>query len=122
MANSSKVPLLVCTFQTLLKFLNWIPLGYIFETQLVKTLVYKFLPQPAFRNDVLACLTEIGSLDIGTIYERCERLLIVVASPSPPPHSPPMARVPASERARSGCRPTAWGCRSSGVRPGAPPR
>ena len=55
----------VCTFQTLLKFLNWIPLGYIFETTLVKTLVYKFLPEPAFRNDVLACLTEIGSLDIG---------------------------------------------------------
>ena len=69
MANSAKTTLLVCTFQTLLKFLNWIPLGYIFETQLVKTLVYKFLPQPAFRNDVLACLTEIGSLDIGTIYE-----------------------------------------------------
>ena len=69
MANSTKVSLLVCTFQTLLKFLNWIPLGYIFETQLVKTLVYKFLPQPPFRNDVLACLTEIGSLDIGTIYE-----------------------------------------------------
>ena len=67
MANSVKESLLVCTFQTLLKFLNWIPLGYIFETQLVKTLVYKFLPQPAFRNDVLACLTEIGSLDIGTI-------------------------------------------------------
>ena len=70
MANSTKVSLLVCTFQTLLKFLNWIPLGYIFETQLIKTLVYKFLPQPPFRNDVLACLTEIGSLDIGTIYER----------------------------------------------------
>ena len=43
--------------------------SYIFETQLVKTLVYKFLPTPAFRNDVLACLTEVGSLDIGTIYE-----------------------------------------------------
>ncbi|EOD12862.1 hypothetical protein EMIHUDRAFT_464769 [Emiliania huxleyi CCMP1516] len=69
MANSAKPSLLVCTFQTLLKFLNWIPLGYIFETQLVKTLVYKFLPNAAFRNDVLACLTEVGSLDIGTIYE-----------------------------------------------------
>ena len=69
MANSTKPALLICTFQTLLKFLNWIPLGYIFETTLVRTLVYKFLPQPAFRNDVLACLTEIGSLDIGAIYE-----------------------------------------------------
>ena len=68
-APLSQVPLLICTFQTLLKFLNWIPLGYIFETALVKNLVYKFLPHQAFRNDVLACLTEIGSLDIGTIYE-----------------------------------------------------
>ena len=49
MANSTKTSLLVCTFQTLLKFLNWIPLGYIFETQLVKTLVYKFLPQVPYR-------------------------------------------------------------------------
>ena len=39
-----------------------------FETQLVKTLVYKFLPVPAFRNDVLACLTEVGSLDIELPY------------------------------------------------------
>ena len=59
----------MCEPQTLLKFLNWIPLGYIFETALVKTLVYKFLPQPSYRNDVLACLTEVGSLDIGSIYE-----------------------------------------------------
>ena len=27
MAHSTKESLLVCTFQTLLKFLNWIPLG-----------------------------------------------------------------------------------------------
>jgi exportin-1 len=27
MANSNKQSLLICTFQTLLKFLNWIPLG-----------------------------------------------------------------------------------------------
>eukprot|EP00316_Scyphosphaera_apsteinii_P022949 CAMPEP_0119314430 /NCGR_PEP_ID=MMETSP1333-20130426/32697_1 /TAXON_ID=418940 /ORGANISM="Scyphosphaera apsteinii, Strain RCC1455" /LENGTH=1099 /DNA_ID=CAMNT_0007319535 /DNA_START=148 /DNA_END=3447 /DNA_ORIENTATION=+ len=69
LANSSKQSLLIMTFQTLLKFLNWIPLVYIFETALVKTLVYKFLPVPAYRNDVLACLTEVGSLDIGNIYE-----------------------------------------------------
>ena len=27
--------------QTLLRFLNWIPLGYIFETKVISTLVYK---------------------------------------------------------------------------------
>ena len=29
------------TLDTLLKFLNWIPLGYIFETKLIQTLIFK---------------------------------------------------------------------------------
>jgi exportin-1 len=62
MSNSSKVSLLCCTFQTLLKFLNWIPLGYIFETQLLSTLVHKFFTAPQFRNAALDCLAEIASL------------------------------------------------------------
>jgi exportin-1 len=27
--------------ETLLRFLNWIPLGYIFETKLINTLIFK---------------------------------------------------------------------------------
>ncbi|CAK8989114.1 Exportin-1 (Exp1) (Chromosome region maintenance 1 protein homolog) [Durusdinium trenchii] len=61
--NSSQRPgLITATLQTLLRFLAWIPLGYIFETPLVEQLMTKFLPNNQFRNDTLACLTEIASL------------------------------------------------------------
>jgi exportin-1 len=41
MANSQKPRLLLVTLETLLKYLSWIPLGYIFETPLVQTLITK---------------------------------------------------------------------------------
>eukprot|EP00064_Thunnus_orientalis_P021475 superscaffoldBa00006527_g21640 len=43
MENSQNAPLVHATLETLLRFLNWIPLGYIFETKLISTLVYKAL-------------------------------------------------------------------------------
>ena len=59
--------LIRATLETLLRFLNWIPLGYIFETpptgvSLIETLRSRFLEAPEFRNITLKCLTEIGSL------------------------------------------------------------
>lgn len=63
MNNSMKIPLIEATLQTLLKFLNWIPLGYVYETKLMSTLIYKFLNVPVFRNVTLQCLTEIGSIN-----------------------------------------------------------
>ena len=63
MNNSMKIPLIEATLQTLLKFLNWIPLGYVYETKLISTLIYKFLNVPVFRNVTLQCLTEIGSIN-----------------------------------------------------------
>ena len=39
--NSQSPPLIAETLGTLLKFLSWIPLGYIFETKLISTLIYK---------------------------------------------------------------------------------
>ena len=48
------------TLETLLRFLNWIPLGYIFETELIHHLITTFFVIPAFRNVTLKCLTEIG--------------------------------------------------------------
>ncbi|KAF2769653.1 hypothetical protein EJ03DRAFT_272029 [Teratosphaeria nubilosa] len=61
--------LIKATLETLLRFLNWIPLGYIFETppggaSLIDTLRSRFLEAPEFRNITLKCLTEIGSLQI----------------------------------------------------------
>ncbi|XP_017781771.1 PREDICTED: exportin-1 [Nicrophorus vespilloides] len=62
--NSQNPPLVNVTLETLLRFLNWIPLGYIFETKLVETLISKFLPVPMFRNVTLKCLTDIAVLSV----------------------------------------------------------
>ena len=51
--NSQNPPLVGVTLETLLRFLNWIPLGYIFETKLISTLIFKFLNVPMFRNVTL---------------------------------------------------------------------
>ncbi|UKZ63554.1 uncharacterized protein TrAtP1_004784 [Trichoderma atroviride] len=64
--NSANQPSLVkATLETLLRFCNWIPLGYIFETPLIDTLRTRFLSVPEFRNVTLQCLTEIGGLQTG---------------------------------------------------------
>ncbi|OXB52333.1 hypothetical protein ASZ78_000182, partial [Callipepla squamata] len=41
MENSQNAPLIQATLETLLRFLNWIPLGYVCETKLISTLIYK---------------------------------------------------------------------------------
>ncbi|KAG7285284.1 Exportin-1 [Staphylotrichum longicolle] len=64
--NSATQPSLIkATLETLLRFCNWIPLGYIFETPLIETLRTRFLEVPEFRNITLQCLTEIGGLQTG---------------------------------------------------------
>lgn len=55
--------LLVVTLQTLLRFLSWIPLGYIFETKLVETLCTRYFAAPEYRCDALSALTEIAAID-----------------------------------------------------------
>ena len=62
--HSQKPQLLVVTLQTLLRFLQWIPLRFVFETGLIDALLSKFLPVPAFRNDTIRCLTEISTIAI----------------------------------------------------------
>jgi hypothetical protein len=46
------------TLSTLHAFLSWVPLGYIFDSNLVEVLLRLF-PQPPFRNLALQCLTEV---------------------------------------------------------------
>lgn len=62
--NSLNAPLISATLETLLKFLSWIPLGYIFETKLINMLVFKFLTIPMFRNVSLKCLSEVAGLQL----------------------------------------------------------
>jgi exportin-1 len=60
--NSKRASLLKVTLQTLQRFLTWIPLGFIFQTDLIHMLLDSFFAQPQFRNDALECLAEIGTL------------------------------------------------------------
>ncbi|CAK8692305.1 exportin-1-like [Clavelina lepadiformis] len=70
MNNSQNAPLVNATLSTLLCFLNWIPLGYIFETELITQLIYKFLNLPMFRNVTLKCLTEIAGVNVVGKYDE----------------------------------------------------
>ena len=51
-------------------YLTWIPLGYIFDSNLLDILLKMFPLQP-FRNLSLQCLMEIGSLpEVGDEYKQ----------------------------------------------------
>lgn len=71
--------LIKATLETLLRFLNWIPLGYIFETPIIETLRTRFLEQPEFRNVTMKCLTEIGGLQVNQ-YQYDEKLVEMFTS------------------------------------------
>mmetsp|Transcript_17286 Transcript_17286/g.39010 ORF Transcript_17286/g.39010 Transcript_17286/m.39010 type:complete len:897 (-) Transcript_17286:828-3518(-) len=76
--RSTRPSLLSVTLQTLQRFLTWIPLGFIFQTQLVNILLNKYFQEPTFRNDTLECLTEIGSLsDLEPQYDLLFKQLFV---------------------------------------------
>ena len=65
LTTATQTSLITATLETLLRFCNWIPLGYIFETNLIETLRSRFLREAEFRNVTLQCLTEIGGLQTG---------------------------------------------------------
>jgi len=84
--EAQKVSLIKATLETLLRFLNWIPLGYIFETTIIDLLLNRvshafhapssssdrapqFLEAPDFRNVTLKCLAEIAALNVGPEYD-----------------------------------------------------
>jgi len=71
--------LVKATLETLLRFLNWIPLGYIFETTIIETLRTRFLGRPEFRNVTMKCLTEIGGLQVQQ-FQYDEKLIEMFTS------------------------------------------
>jgi exportin-1 len=70
MNNATKDSLLAATLDTLLRYLTWIPLGYIFETNLIEMLIRKFFPMPNLRNLALRCLVEIVGLEVGDSHNQ----------------------------------------------------
>lgn len=99
LTHSQKPLLIQTTLTTLHAYLSWVPLGYIFESTLVETLL-KLFPTLEFRNVALQCLAEIGALNVGAVYDQHFQHLYTVFITSlqvcaPPPH--------ASLRLRSPC-------------------
>jgi exportin-1 len=69
LTHSQKPLLISTTLTTLHAYLSWVPLGYIFESTLVETLL-KLFPTLEFRNVALQCLAEIGALNVGAVYDQ----------------------------------------------------
>ncbi|KAG7550928.1 Armadillo-type fold [Arabidopsis thaliana x Arabidopsis arenosa] len=67
LSASQRQDLIRATLSALHAYLSWIPLGYIFESPLLETLL-KFFPVPAYRNLTLQCLTEVAALNFGDFY------------------------------------------------------
>ncbi|KAD2805599.1 hypothetical protein E3N88_38976 [Mikania micrantha] len=67
LSASQRTELIKATLATLHAFLSWIPLGYIFESPLLETLL-KFFSMPSYRNLTLQCLTEVAALNFGDFY------------------------------------------------------
>ncbi|GAA5946562.1 hypothetical protein JCM3775_002139 [Rhodotorula graminis] len=68
--KADRPSLIKVTLEAMLRFLNWIPLGYIFETPVIDHLITRFLEVAEFRNVTLKCLSEIGGLQIGPEYNN----------------------------------------------------
>jgi len=63
LTHSQRESLIQVTLSTLQRFLTWIPLGFIFQTSLIHTLLDTFFPVPSYRSNSLLCLTEIATLE-----------------------------------------------------------
>jgi len=61
-----KQSLVSTTLATLANFLNWIPLGYIFETDLIQTLLVHFWDPLEYRIECVKCLNEIACLSVNS--------------------------------------------------------
>lgn len=77
--NASQKPDLIrATLATLHAYLSWVPLGYIFEFNIMDVLL-KLFPQPPFRNVTLQCLTEVTppcfTMHMNWYYSGRKRLL-----------------------------------------------
>ena len=64
------------TLATLYAYLSWVPLAYVFESNLVEALL-KLFPQPPYRNVALQCLSEVRLPPPIPPFGGCPALTIV---------------------------------------------
>eukprot|EP00300_Choanocystis_sp_HF-7_P013821 c18464_g1_i2.p1 GENE.c18464_g1_i2~~c18464_g1_i2.p1 ORF type:complete len:953 (-),score=291.63 c18464_g1_i2:86-2776(-) len=62
LAKTQSESLITTTLQTLLRFLNWIELGYVFQTNLID-IILKYFDFRQFRVDACKCLIEIAAMN-----------------------------------------------------------
>ncbi|PVU94831.1 hypothetical protein BB561_002230 [Smittium simulii] len=67
--NAMQPSLVRATLETFLRFLSWIPLGYIFETDFIEDICTRFLDPRETRNQVFKCLTEISAFQVEENYQ-----------------------------------------------------
>lgn len=60
--KTSKPSLIIATLKALLKYIPWIPMNYIFQTDLLKLLTTRYLVPADTRTVAIQCLTEVFSL------------------------------------------------------------
>eukprot|EP00803_Ostreobium_quekettii_P010458 evm.model.scf_31.9 EVM.evm.TU.scf_31.9 scf_31:180059-191953(+) len=87
--RSQKTELVKATLSGLHAYLSWVPLGYVFEGNLVQILLLLF-PQAPYRSVALQCLTEIGSLnikDLGSHFETLYKVFLRQLQPILPQHT-----------------------------------
>lgn len=60
--KANRPSLILATLQSLLRYLGWIPMSYIFDSPIIPKLIEKLGP-PEYRNLALKCLTEIACLN-----------------------------------------------------------
>lgn len=60
--KTTKPSLIIVTLNALLKYIHWIPLNYIFQTDLLSLFTNKFLAPADTRSITLKCLTEVSAL------------------------------------------------------------
>ncbi|KAL4077353.1 CRM1 C terminal-domain-containing protein [Scleroderma yunnanense] len=94
--EAQKTSLIRATLETLLRFLNWIPLGYIFETTIIDLLLNRFLEAPDFRNVTLKCLAEIAGLNVGPEYDPKFVILFAMVMTSVNRMIPPSTNIAAA--------------------------
>ena len=76
-ASPSSPSIARATLDTLHAYLSWVPLAYVFESDVVATLLRLF-PHPPFRNATLRCLTEVASLTVGPEHDAAFVSLLTV--------------------------------------------
>ncbi|QPG73167.1 Karyopherin transporter [Brettanomyces nanus] len=60
--KATRPSVILATLNALQKYMPWIPLGFVFETELLDLIAGKFLPEDGFRRAAIKCLTEVSQL------------------------------------------------------------